>query len=584
MTEEEARAEQEEAKRLIAEINGLKNKMNRVTGENQIFQTELETLTRTIELLARDINKMDEEVNQSMKYVQNKIQIADADTTELLALINELTKSYFVFKNLGAASKNITQFTDEYYTKFRYFNELRRVSLGYVIGLDSHICSDETVRKKVEQVYLQNTEYWLAYAIMAIMLWADDNKEAAEKAVSKALAMDFSSASLFFLLVNLRFTRVDAAKKWYISYLNHADMESLDIEWKYLLQAYLAGIFGADREFNQMVNRSFMDMLKQMECMHPNYGKKVAEKTNSYFKVYIHITENEFETLRRICPDYKEIKELLSLAEKNELFAMQLKKILENEIICDSHMFQRIENILYNLINAYDKEELKVIKNKKYNELIVKAKGDIRLAKQFFNIEFPSEKKTHSLDELLFDWAFEEDMTQIDVTVKRFALIHLKQWIVKGISAYREQYKEKEKEKYRISIDGWEAECDENSYEKEKQNLERHYNRNRAYNIMKDGYVQIFIAMMIVSVAMLMITSYKFNKISLVIGILLGVAGGFLLWRRIVDMQAVLRKKCEKGCILLGKALDELKAWRKIYQTEDAKNSDLIDVFNNIEI
>lgn len=79
-------------------------------------------------------------------------------------LIKEVTESYFTFKNLSTASKNVSQYTDEYFTKFKFFNELRRISLGYVVGLDAHICSDETMRKKVEKIYLQNTEYWLAYA------------------------------------------------------------------------------------------------------------------------------------------------------------------------------------------------------------------------------------------------------------------------------------------------------------------------------------------------------------------------------------------------------------------------------------
>ena len=73
----------------------------------------------------------------------------------------DLTNSYFTFKNLSTASKNVTQFTDEYYTRFKFFNELRRITLGYVIGLDAYICSDQTMRKKVEEAYLQNSEYWL---------------------------------------------------------------------------------------------------------------------------------------------------------------------------------------------------------------------------------------------------------------------------------------------------------------------------------------------------------------------------------------------------------------------------------------
>ena len=89
--------------------------------------------------------------------------------------------------------------------------------------------------------------------------------------------------------------------------------------------------------------------------------------------------------------------------------------------------------------------------------------------------------------------------------------------------------------------------------------------------------------MAIASLVILGITVWKFNKISLVIGILLGVVGGFLLWRRISDMQTILRAKREHGCQILTRALEELKAWRALYKEEDAKNDDLVNVFENIE-
>ncbi len=84
------------------------------------------------------------------------------------------------------------------------------------------------------------------------------------------------------------------------------------------------------------------------------------------------------------------------------------------------------------------------------------------------------------------------------------------------------------------------------------------------------------------SLFILVITAIHFNKIAFVIGILLGVVGGFLLWRRIVDMQAILRAKREQGCQILKKAIEELAAWRTLYKLEDNKNVDLVNVFENI--
>lgn len=584
MTEEEARAEREEAERLLAEIRRLQDQIERAVIENQNLQNELAVLIDNVQIVTENAAAMDIEVNKSMDYVKGRIQEADISTSELFALIDDLTKSYFTFKNLSTASKNVTQFTDEYYTRFKFFNELRRITLGYVIGLDAHICSDQTMRKKVEEAYLKNSDYWLAYAIMAVMLWASDEEEAAKRALSKALTMDYFSTSLFFLLINLRFTRVDAAKKWYLSYLDRVDMENLGEEWQYLLQAYLSGVFGVDKEFNHLVHECFTNMLEQMESMHPNYGNRVTEKTVSFSSSYIYVTKNEFETLRRHSQDYEELKKLLSSAEKNEELAIHFRKIVEDNTQIESDLFQRIENILYDLINAYDKEELGVLKNKRYNEMILKAKGDLGMAQQFFNNEFPPDSDTRKLEDLLFSWAFEEDNGRVDITVKKFAILYLKKWIAKGFQTYADNYRKREKGKIRIEIDGWQGECDENSFAGAQAELQKHYNKNRVWDTLKDKYVLIFIGMAIASLVTLGITIIKFNKIALVIGILLGVISGFLLWRRISDMQLILRLKREKGYTLLKKAIDELKSWRTLYKAADEKNADLVGVFENMEM
>ena len=172
----------------------------------------------------------------------------------------------------------------------------------------------------------------------------------------------------------------------------------------------------------------------------------------------------------------------------------------------------------------------------------------------------------------------------MDVTIKKFALTYLKKWIVKGFAAYAEDYRKKEKEKYRISIDGWEKDCDENSFDQAKTELENHYNKNRFFDTIKDKFVMIFMGMAVASIIILIITAFAFNKVSLVIGILLGLLSGFLLWRRISDIQAILRAKRENGCNLLRKALEEMKAWRELYKTEDQKNEALIHIFDSIEI
>lgn len=588
MTDEEARAKQrEEAERLEAErlrmqINSLESKIRAAISQKYQLKQELESLIQEIIVLTKNAGAMDHEVNQLMQYATNKVKETDGSISELFILIDELSQSYFTFKNLSTASKNVSQYTDEYYTRFSFYNELRRIAIGYVIGLDTHICSDETMRKKVEKAYLQNTDYWLAYAIMAVMLWASDEEEAANRAVAKSLSNDYLSTSLFFLLINLRFGRITTAKKWYLTYLDRVDINNLGLEWQYLLQAYLYGAFGADPEFQALVKDSFTDMLKLMESMLPNYGLRITTRTKEYASLYLHSTNHEYENLRRYCSDYGEMKKLLSDAEKNQILAISFKRIFESRVEIGTSLYQRIEDILYSLINSYDNDEYQVIRNLKYNETVVRAKGDLQSAQEYFNATMRQERDNKTtLDNILFEWAFTED-NQIDIKVKRFAIGYLKNWICSGFEKFAEEYRAREKDKYTIEIDGWKAECDENSYAASKVSLEKYYNKNRVRDAFSDKFILFFSGMCVTALLILIILMFFFNKIALVVGILLGIAGGFLLWRRTVDMLKILKAKREYGCKRLKEALEEMKQWREEYHAADKKVEDLIQVFADI--
>ena len=75
---------------------------------------------------------------------------------------------------------------------------------------------------------------------------------------------------------------------------------------------------------------------------------------------------------------------------------------------------------------------------------------------------------------------------------------------------------------------------------------------------------------------LLLILFAYFSPVILTFGILIGLAGSFLLWRRIVDMGKILKEKKRKGKLLLKQALDELKQWRAAYKEADEKHADML--------
>lgn len=582
MTDEERReaerreAERREAEALQREISRAESQINRTIYENTNLEKELDLSIRNVYRLIDQCGVLDKNVYEQMNWLSGIVSKAEITTKDVFDALNELTRAYFTFKNISSASKNMTQLTEEYHTKFSYYHELRRITLGYVVGLDANIVSSESMRKKVEKVYLQNSDYWLAYAISSVMLWASDEQEAAFRAVSKSLSINYFNTCLFLLLINLRFNRIDAARKWYINYLDRADLRHLGEEWQYLLQAYLFGAFGADEQFQQEIAARFQDMLKQVEVSTLDFGKRFSNKAIAFAQVYLHTTEQHYPMLGRYCLEYGEMKQLLSEAEKNIKIAKDYQALAETEIDEGRDLAQRIENVLYSLISNYDADEWKVVKKLKYNEAVVSAKGDVQAAQAKYNAMYADTKMKTSLGDLLLYWAFDEDANQTQLAVKRFSIALMKESIAKGFARFAENYRQNEREKYTIDIDGCKLTCDESNFEPAKASLEKYYDKNKWKDKWKDKFVFLYGLLLVAALITLGVMPFFFSKIALTLSVIVGLAGSFLLWRRLVDVGKILLEKKRKGVLKLKETLVEMGQWRCDYKEADAQNEELL--------
>ena len=354
-------------------------------------------------------------------------------------------------------------------------------------------------------------------------------------------------------------------------------MNDLGDEWQYLLQAYLFGAFGSDEEFQNLVAQCFQNMLTQVEVTTVDFAKKFTQKAIEFAELYIHKSELEYTTLHRTCSEYDEMHSLLSTAEKNAEIAKYYDALIAAEETEGEDLFQRIENVLYSLVNDYDDDELKVVQKIKYNEAVINARGDVTLAQANYDAMFAEQQQKKNLGDLLLSWAFASDSSQADVSVKRFSISLMKEAIAKGFEKFVENYQEKLKEKYTFIIDDCTLVCSEKDLIEAEEQLDTHYDKNKLRNTFKDKFVLIYSGACAVSVVLLLALLMIFSPVILTIAILVGLAGSFLLWRRIVDMGKILKEKKRKGKLLLKQALDELTQWRKAYQEADAQSTDMLN-------
>ena len=89
-----------------------------------------------------------------------------------------------------------------------------------------------------------------------------------------------------------------------------------------------------------------------------DFAKKFTQKAIEFAELYVHKTNHEYTLLGRTCAEYPEMKDLLSTAEKNVEIARYYNELAEAEVTETEDLPQRIENVLYSLVNDYDEEEL----------------------------------------------------------------------------------------------------------------------------------------------------------------------------------------------------------------------------------
>ena len=557
-----------ERNRLIREIDRLTSRINQAYAEQQNLEDELAFVIAAIGRLTVAANRMSREVSNDVGELSSRIEKEALDARDLLHELRDLSEKYFDYKNLSTATRNLTQYTDEYYSRFDFYHDLRRIALGCVMAVDANLISHEGARASLEKAYLANTDYWLAYAITAIVLWWADEKEASERAMKKALVMDERKSTLLFLFCNLKFGRKESAAKWYSYYLGSIHAKDVGEEFQYLMEAYLSGSFGNAHKLEAEVGRKFEDMFSEIPLYDINYNKDISSAAQRFMETKAHATDFSFFYLPEYCSEADSMKHLLTSAEKNEVVAHEYEELAAGEDAY-SDVDEKIEGTIYDLLESMDADEEKVYLRIKYNELIIAARGDVSMAETAYAERYP-EKSPVSLGDLLQKWAFTENDPRIVPEVRRFAIGRLAGSIRAGFRQFAESYQQKEKERYELHLGKWSFVCSEDEQSIASANYSEHFDKHQLVNYLKDEFVLIWSAMILLGVIGIVAAAAAYPEAPLIVmSLLLVLVGAFLLWRQIADVKTALLKRKSKDLEILRRTLEEMASWRKAYRRAD---------------
>lgn len=588
-------SEAERQQRLIEEYNRYCDAYNREVERERILVADLNGCTQDAYQAVKIISDIQRIVAPPLESTHKRTDHDQVIAYNASIAIDDVVDKYKLMSAGSTASKNLTGLQDKYFTYYGLYNQLRQISLGYVVGADKDFWQSDAPRQMVEKSYLANTDYWLAYAIMAVVLWVSDEQSACDRAIAKAMEMDARRSSLFFLLVTIRFNRMEVAREWYSLYFRLIDLNGLNEDVLCLMQVLLSGALGADLKFASQVRNKMMALY--MEASRDlNAEKRARESVDNYFNAFVSVTSKEFLGFKHICAEYDAMMSLLSEAEKNDLLRKYFLNMINEDAPLSDRLSERIEDALYSLISANDVNEQQLLDKISYQEMIVKANGDVKAADEAYSSLMVERKTDKNLIMIMLNSVL-DPKSKADSRVKRFSLSFVRNYCIAGAERFV-QYRKKEKRSFDLEVDGCKLHGDENSLEANKPKLQAYYNGLINQRIRSDNKVK-YLAVGAVSCAFLCAIFALVGVLGLLVPagqpfFTVGQAVAFFVLTAVMlagfisclyfrhGEKLKIRKSFEfriaNGMRMLEEGLLDMAAWRKAYHEADAVYGELIKV------
>lgn len=583
-------AEYERQQRLRAEYNRLVDEFNRLAVIHDQLVVEVSNCQRDVAASIEIVDKLNKIIPPPLDMNTEETIKKEVIASNVSRTIDDLVESYKRLKTGSTASKNLTGSYDKYYTLYGTYNELRKVTLGYVVGLDSNLWTSDAPRAKVEKMYLANTDYWLAYATMAVMLWASDEREACERAVSKSMQMNERKSALFFLLASLRFDKIDAAKEWYKVYFKLVDEGGVGDEIIYILQTLLSGALGSDPDFANEVGEKMRGLILAARGQSAT-SQLVAESVDNHINALISVTDKEFIALKHICTEYDEMLELVSSAEKNEMLKNYFLSIIQSDFSLSDRLAERIEDSLYSLISTYDDSEQALMDKIAYEEAVVKANGRVDVAQEAYKKMMEERDNKNNLALIMTDAALDSKM-KTDCRVRKFCLNSIREDCIEGVKRFG-RYRNKEKKVYSLNVDGCPLSGDENSFEELKPKLLTYYDGLVKQSVRNDkthntcgkvllGSAAAFALFLILCVVGFIAGWDTGSNVTLMVLAIVALGVSVLMVFMRIDQKGKIKKafryRIDNGVKMLEKGLEDMAHWRQYYKEQDAIYEELMRV------
>lgn len=522
------------------------------------------------------ISNLDQTINSFKSRVDVKVSDVSSSTASIQATTNRIYENIERFKNdlmhgeeSQIAHENILRIDQIIKEQFSNHIAIRRTVMGVVRDFDINLVRNSTIQELSEELWITSSRYWLSYALIAITAWVNNYPDVAKNALAESGRKDSIKTTLFFCLMNLRFGRMETAKKWFYEYFKTLDPTMLQQETAILLQSFLNGIFGKDKELEQEVIELIDEWITII-----NDNEQISNELLGAYETYINNLNApvtfSYESILQFCVNSGELEKSYKDVSK---FAMLLEFVksldVESEPQDDTNYKSRIDAILINLISNYDAEELELKKQQEYYRCIVENNGVVAQAEAQFQAMEELENTQFNIGKQMLKWAIYDDSDQTNIQVRKFGFQNTKSWFKSAVSNFDAKLQEAFPAEYKLQIDGWNGVSNGNDHADQIESLKNHFENNKFQNMFVNTPNIVAAILLVASAGLAFVTLYSL--------IVTALAAGFLAFRAFKAIQNY-PLRIQAAIDNLNAVMNEIAEFRRYYEDERAKKGELLSV------
>lgn len=526
------------------------------------------------------INQLDSSINSFENRVDGRVTSVYNATADVHSTANQIFEGIQKFKEdmmkgeqTQLAHENIMRIDQIIKEQFSNHEAIRKTVMGVVRDFDINLVRNSTIQELSEELWITSSRYWLSYAMIAITAWVNNYPEVARNALAESGRRDDIKTTLFFCLMNLRFERMDAAKKWFCEYLNVLDPNMLQQETAVLLQSFLNGIFGKDKELEHRVTGLIDEWIDQL-----NADAAACEELVDAYQTYI-INLNPqvtfpYSALGEFCTNCNELRaSFADVAKYDKLIEVLQELDVEMERQDESNYKARVDAVLINLISNYDAEELSLRNQQAYYRYIVDNQGDMEIAEKQYEEEQRLQNERFNIGKQFIRWAVYDDNDETDVHVRKFAMRNTRQWLRAALEKWDVQLQDKFPLNYHLSIDTWTGTSNGEDQQEQVTAMRNYFENNKFQNMFVNTPNIAAAIVLVLSIGLAFVTLYALVATVLSLG--------FLVWR---VLKAIKEYPMRVNAAVenLNLCMEQIAEFRQGFSDNRKKKDDILRMIESI--